>query len=61
MVTRLAVAQVPLWQILISLAGLAVVAYLFVALAARFFRAGNLLSQESFNWQRLATAWRSDK
>jgi ABC-2 type transport system permease protein len=59
MVTRLAVAQVPLWQILLSLAGLAVAAYLFVSLAARFFRAGNLLSQESFNWQRLATAWRN--
>ncbi|MGD8627386.1 MAG: ABC transporter permease [Anaerolineae bacterium] len=59
MVTRLAVAQVPLWQILVSLAGLAVVAYLFIWLAARFFRAGNLLSQESFNWQRLATAWQN--
>ena len=58
MVTRLAVAQVPLWQILLSLAGLAVAAYLFVVLAARFFRAGNLLSSESFNWRRLATGWR---
>jgi len=61
MVTRLAVAQVPLWQILLSLAGLAVVAYLFVSLAARFFRAGNLLSQESFNWRRLTTAWRTEE
>jgi ABC-2 type transport system permease protein len=58
MVTRLAVAQVPLWQILVSLAGLAVTAYLFVVLAARFFRAGNLLSSESFNWRRMATGWR---
>jgi ABC-2 type transport system permease protein len=58
MVTRLALAQVPLWQILISLAGLALTAYLFVTLAGRFFRAGNLLSQESFNWRRLATGWR---
>jgi ABC-2 type transport system permease protein len=59
MVTRLAVAQVPLWQILVSLAGLAVTAYLFVVLAARFFRAGNLLSDESFNWRRLGTGWRN--
>lgn len=58
MVTRLAVAQVPLWQILVSLAGLAVTAYLFVVLAARFFRSGNLLSDESFNWRRMATGWR---
>jgi ABC-2 type transport system permease protein len=58
MVTRLAVAEVPLWQILISLAGLALIAYLFIVLAGRFFRADNLLSQESFNWRRLATGWR---
>ncbi len=58
MVTRLAVAEVPLWQVLVSLAGLALTAYLFVGLAARFFRAGNLLSLESFNWRRLATGWR---
>jgi ABC-2 type transport system permease protein len=58
MVTRLAVAQVPLWQIVVSLAGLALSAYLFVLLAARFFRAGNLLSDESFHWRRLATGWR---
>ncbi len=58
MVTRLAVAQVPLWQVLVSLAGLAVTAYLFVVLAGRFFRAGNLLSLDSFNWRRLATGWR---
>ncbi len=58
MVTRLALAQVPLWQILASLAGLALTTYLFITLAGRFFRAGNLLSQESFNWRRLATGWR---
>jgi ABC-2 type transport system permease protein len=58
MVTRLAVAQVPLWQILASLAGVIVVAYLFIVLAGRLFRAGNLLSMESFNWRRLATGWR---
>jgi len=58
MVTRLAVAQVPLWQILASLVGLSLTAYLFIVLAGRFFRAGNLLSHDSFNWRRLATAWR---
>jgi ABC-2 type transport system permease protein len=58
MVTRLAVAPVPLWQVLTSLVGLAAITYLFVALAGRFFRPGNLLSQESFNLRRLATAWR---
>lgn len=58
MVTRLAVGQVPLWQILVSLLGLGLTAYLFIVLAGRFFRAGNLLSQEAFNWRRLATAWR---
>jgi len=58
MVTRLAVGPVPVWQLLASLAGLAATAYLFVALAGRFFQAGNLLSDVSFNWKRLATGWR---
>ena len=58
MVTRLAVGPVPVWQLLVSLAGLAITAYLFVVLAARFFQAGNLLSDVSFNWKRLVTGWR---
>lgn len=58
MVTRLAVAQVPLWQILVSLAGLALTAYLFIVLAGRFFRPTNLLSSQAFNWRRLLTGWR---
>ena len=58
MVTRLAVSQVPLWQILTSLAGLATLTYVLLTLASRFFQAGNLLSQSSFNWRRLATGWR---
>jgi len=58
MVTRLAVSQVPLWQVLASLAGLALTTYLFVTLSSRFFQAENLLSQASFNWRRLATGWR---
>lgn len=58
MVTRLAVADVPLWQVVASLAGLALATYLTISLAGRFFRADNLLSQDSFNWRRLATGWR---
>lgn len=59
MVTRLAVSDVPLWQIIVSLAGLIVTTYVFVILAARFFKADNLLSQASFNLKRLATEWRT--
>jgi ABC-2 type transport system permease protein len=58
MVTRLAVGPVPVWQLGVSLAGLAATAYLFVVLAGRFFQAGNLLSGASFNWKRLAMGWR---
>ena len=58
MVTRLAVADVPLWQPILSLLGLAGTSYLMVLLAARFFRAGTLLSQAPFSWRRLATEWR---
>jgi ABC-2 type transport system permease protein len=58
MVTRLAVAPVPLWQVLVSIFGLAVTTYLLVMLAARFFQSGNLLSTEAFSWRRLATGWR---
>ena len=58
MMTRLAAGDVPLWQLLVSLGGLALTTYLFVLLAARFFRADNLLSDASFNWRRLVTGWR---
>ncbi|MBN1641502.1 MAG: ABC transporter permease [Anaerolineae bacterium] len=58
MVTRLAVGGVPLWQPILSLAGLAGMAYLFVLLAARFFRAGNLLSSASLNWSRVLSELR---
>jgi len=44
MLTRLAVGEVPLWQIIVSLLGLAGTTYLMVVLAGRFFRADNLLS-----------------
>ena len=58
MVTRLAVAPVPWWQLAVSLAALVVTTYLFVLLAARFFQAGNLLSSAAFSWKRFATGWR---
>lgn len=58
MVTRLAVGNAPLWQIMASLALLALTTYGFVLLAARFFRAGNLLSEASFELRQLATGWR---
>jgi ABC-2 type transport system permease protein len=61
MVTRLAVADVPLWQPVVSLALLGVTAYVLLLLAARFFRADNLLSNEAFSWQRLATGWREQE
>jgi len=59
MVTRMAIADVPIWQVLASLLGVALTAYLFVVMAGRFFQAGNLLSSEAFNWRRMANAWRS--
>jgi ABC-2 type transport system permease protein len=55
MVTRLAVGDVPLWQPFAALAGLIVTAYLFVLLAARFFRADTLLSGASISWGRIAS------
>lgn len=58
MITRLAVGDVPAWQPVAGLLGLAVTAYLFVRLAARFFRADNLLSSGSLGWQRLASELR---
>jgi ABC-2 type transport system permease protein len=59
MVTRLAVAEVPTWQLFVSLGGLVATAYGFIILAGHFFRADNLLSNASFSWRRLLTGWRS--
>ncbi|MFH1633745.1 MAG: ABC transporter permease [Chloroflexota bacterium] len=53
MMTRLAASNVPTWQILVSLLGLALTAYLFVLLSSKLFRADNLLSSDSFSWKRL--------
>jgi ABC-2 type transport system permease protein len=61
MVTRLAVQAVPAWQIGLSLALLAGTTYLVVVLAARFFRSGNLLSSQSFNWKRYLAGWKGQQ
>jgi ABC-2 type transport system permease protein len=49
MMTRLAATQVPVWQILLSLALLAACAVYFVRTVANLFRAQNLLSGKSVN------------
>jgi len=59
MMTRIAAGNVPVWQIILSLFGLAVTTYLLVLFAARFFRADTLLSGRSFHWRRLVTEFRS--
>jgi ABC-2 type transport system permease protein len=59
MVTRLAVAEVPWWQLAISILATLATAYLFILLAARFFRPENLLSSAAFSWRRFASAWRA--
>jgi len=58
MITRIATSSVPLWQILLSLAGLSLTAYFFVVLSARFFKADNFLSNERLSWRRFFTGIR---
>lgn len=58
MITRLAAGPVPLIQIIAGLIGLAITAYLFVLLSARFFRADTLLSSSSLNLRRIAQGLR---
>jgi ABC-2 type transport system permease protein len=53
MLPRIASGNVPIWQPVVSVLGLAVTTYLFVMLAARFFRADTLLSSASLNLKRL--------
>jgi ABC-2 type transport system permease protein len=55
MMTRMAATTVPLWQSLVGLLLLAGTAYLFISLAARFFKADNLLSGASIQWKRLVS------
>ena len=58
MVARLAAGGVPFWQAALSLVGLAVTAYIFIHLAARFFRADTLLSSGSLSWRRIGSELR---
>jgi ABC-2 type transport system permease protein len=58
MVTRMVTVQVPLWQPVLGLALLAATAYLFVVLAARFFRGENLVSEANLDWRRVRRALR---
>jgi ABC-2 type transport system permease protein len=53
MITRMVATAVPLWQLLASLLAQLGTAYLFVLLAARFFRADTLLADTALSWQRL--------
>lgn len=61
MMARLTAGGVPLWQLLVSVALLAVTAYGFVMLAARFFRADTLLSDASLDWKRLRKELRRER
>jgi ABC-2 type transport system permease protein len=56
MMTRITATEVPIWQILLSLGGLAITTYLIVLLAARFFQAETLLSSDSISLKRVFTA-----
>jgi hypothetical protein len=56
MITRLVAIQVPIWQTLVSLAGLIIATGFCVGLSARFFRADTLLSHSTMNWQRILIA-----
>ncbi len=57
---RMLLVAVPLWQRIAAAGGLALTAWLFVLLAARFFRADTLLSNLPLNWRRFRQAWRGE-
>ncbi len=61
MAARLATASVPAWQPAVGLVGLALVAYLFVLVAARLFRADTILSTASLTWKRIGQELRAGK
>lgn len=58
MVTRLSTGTVVAWQPLAGLVLLAITTYLVILLAARFFRADNLLSGTALNFKRLVAGFR---
>lgn len=61
MLPRLASGGVPLWQPIVSLVGLAITTYLFVLIAARFFRADTLLSSASMSWARVVEEFKKGR
>jgi ABC-2 type transport system permease protein len=61
MITRMTTGNVPIWQPLISLVGLALTAYLFILLSSRLFRADNLLSTDSLTWSRLKKVFKTTR
>lgn len=58
MVTRLSTGTVATWQPLLGLVLLAISTYLVIVLAARFFRADNLLSGTALNLKRMVAGFR---
>ena len=58
MMARMAMVEVPAWQAFVGLGGLAVTAYLFVLLSARFYRADTLLSGGGLSLARIAKEFR---
>ena len=61
MAARLATASVPAWQPAVELVGLTLVAYWFVLVAARLFRADTLLSTASLTWKRIGQELRAGR
>jgi len=61
MLPRLAAGGVPFWQPLVGLAALVVTTYLFVLIAARFFRADTLLSSASMSWARVVEEFKKGR
>lgn len=60
MVARMGATTVPWWESALGLIILAVCAVLFALLAARFFRAENVLSASKLTWSRLRAELRRD-
>ena len=58
---RMVLTDVPLWQLIAAAAGLIVAAWLFIVLAARFFRADTLLSTQALTWRRFRRLWRGEE
>ena len=59
MMTRLSATQVPLWQILTSLALVIITAYLVIRAVAGLFRAQNLLTGQKFTLGKMIQAMRT--